>query len=739
MNIFSFIRLIINNLKWLIIFPSTAAIVVIALTSELQRYYVSNTVVYTGAASGYDITTGESTGGNFNSIATTFDNLITTIKSRETIEEVSLNLLAQHLLLNEPQNNVLRADGYQALLELVPASLRDSLTVIGDFDATLENLKRYKSGSVQNEITTLLAGGSTYGINTILNNLGVRRVHSSDMIELSFTSTDPGITQHTLFFIASAFMDRYKGLKNEETSNVIQYFQDQLDDTYGELQNKEERLKQFGIDNRIINYQEQSKFIAESKEDLDRQLYVEKMKFEAAKASILKLENKLADHEASLAESQKLQGSRSDLIEVNKMLANARIYGEPTSVLDSLAKEKFSKEQNIRDFGIEYYKSQYSLEGVPIDNILNEWLTKVIEYEEARANLAVFDQRRKDFNEIYDHYAPLGSTLNQLEREVGITEQQYLSVLHGLNMARLRQQNQEMSNTLSILDQPFFPIKPLDSKRPLYVAGSFGGVLVFMLAFIFLKEFLDNTIQTPKRAEDLTNLTLGAALPGRLKSEESKIDYDFVESSLLEQAISSFSFELKKVDPYKRNYFIIVFSVLPNEGKSWFAEKYIQKLSDVTGETLYLFPQLDNNKPVPNFSSFSSKTTLIPYSLKHNFVETNNWEDLVSGILDDNAIDKFHYTILELPALSQHSFPSELVMKADLNVMVLNSNRLWGNADTHLSNLYLNATMNNTLIMLNNVNADNLESLLGEIPKKRSIVRKFAKRLLKFDFKNQSI
>jgi hypothetical protein len=302
-------------------------------------------------------------------------------------------------------------------------------------------------------------------------------------------------------------------------------------------------------------------------------------------------------------------------------------------------------------------------------------------------------------------------------------------------MARLRQQNLEMSNTLSILDQPFFPINPIKSKRGLMVGASFGGTLMFIVAFLFLREFLDNSIQTPKRAEELTHLTLGAALPARIKSDEKKTNFDFVETALLEQSISSFSFELKKVDPYKRNYFIILFSVLPDEGKSWFAEKYIRKLSEVNGEILYLFPQLDNDKPVPNFSAFNSRTTIIPYSIRQSFVETNSWEEMVTGIIDDETIDKFHYTVLELPALSQYSFPSELVMKADLNVMVLNARRLWGDADDHLSNLYLNATMNNTLIMLNNVQTDNLETLLGEIPKKRSPFRKFVKRILRFDFR----
>jgi len=55
-------------------------------------------------------------------------------------------------------------------------------------------------------------------------------------------------------------------------------------------------LREFGINNKIINYYEQAKFVAESKEDLSTDYYKEKMRFEAANSAITRIEEKMSKY-----------------------------------------------------------------------------------------------------------------------------------------------------------------------------------------------------------------------------------------------------------------------------------------------------------------------------------------------------------------------------------------------------------------------------------------------------------
>ena len=145
MNLIVFSRIILKNAKWLIIFPCLLAGAVVFFTKDMPKEFETQTTIYTGLASGYSITDdGNERIDNFK-VSNAFDNLITTIKSRETVEEVAIKLLAQHLMLKEPDPNILGKNGFEKLAELVPADERAKLLVPGDFNKTVKKLQNLLS------------------------------------------------------------------------------------------------------------------------------------------------------------------------------------------------------------------------------------------------------------------------------------------------------------------------------------------------------------------------------------------------------------------------------------------------------------------------------------------------------------------------------------------------------------------------------------------------------------------
>ena len=102
MNFSQFTRIIGSKLKWLILFPSIVAVLVYFLTSKLPKEFVSGASVYTGIASGVSSSSSEDKAQNnvdYNAVNNAFDNLMVTIHSRQTSEEVAVKLLAKHLML----------------------------------------------------------------------------------------------------------------------------------------------------------------------------------------------------------------------------------------------------------------------------------------------------------------------------------------------------------------------------------------------------------------------------------------------------------------------------------------------------------------------------------------------------------------------------------------------------------------------------------------------------------------
>ena len=126
MSLLEFIRLIARHWKVLL-----TAGVVFCLTRNTKKEYVSNTQVYTGIASGYGITSGENDRVDYFAVNNAFDNLMATIKSRETIEEVGMRLLAKHLLIEKPAYKDLSSENFEHLKELLPEKLRKQFLVKG--------------------------------------------------------------------------------------------------------------------------------------------------------------------------------------------------------------------------------------------------------------------------------------------------------------------------------------------------------------------------------------------------------------------------------------------------------------------------------------------------------------------------------------------------------------------------------------------------------------------------------
>src|ERR1043166_4366595 len=151
MSILGFLRIIHRNLKWLILFPTLLALATLLFTRNMEREYQSSATVYTGLASGYKITDEEAAEKiDFFAVNNAFDNLINTVKSRETVEEVAIRLLAQHLLLKQSEPNILDETGFNRLHELLPPEARELMIVPGDFQKTVARIYRIKDSTTKN-------------------------------------------------------------------------------------------------------------------------------------------------------------------------------------------------------------------------------------------------------------------------------------------------------------------------------------------------------------------------------------------------------------------------------------------------------------------------------------------------------------------------------------------------------------------------------------------------------------
>src|SRR5690606_31456307 len=147
-------------------------------------------------------------------------------------------------------------------------------------------------------------------------------------------------------------------------------------------------------------------------------------------------------------------------------------------------------------------------EGVARKTMLDEWLKLKLQHEEQLQALAVMKDRKELISDKIASFAPLGAELKKLEREVSISENQYLSILQGLNQAYLQKYDLETSSYQSVIDEPNFPGKPQSTRKMVLIAGTSFVRFILTLGFLLGLYFVDPTIRNADRASSRTQLPL---------------------------------------------------------------------------------------------------------------------------------------------------------------------------------------------------------------------------------------
>lgn len=598
---------------------------------------------------------------------------------------------------------------------IIPPGVKKS-----DFDKTVANLRRYYASSDTNYIYGLLHYGTSkhYSIFSI-GQIQIYRINNSDLVKLTFTSDDPGICQQTLKIISQVFMHDYKSLRVNETDRVVQYFQRQVDSADKKLSQAEDRLLRFNKRNNIINYYEQSKYIAAQKEDLDKYYQDQQIKLSGASASLQELETKMTARDSIYLKSDAINQRKKQLSDVSeKIIVNqlAETYdSKVASRLSQLRRKQKALRNEIKLYVDQLYLYGHSTQGVPIKNLLDSWLKNTIDYTEAKAALVVLARRKMDFIRTYQKMAPLGAMLTRIEREIKVAEQTYLELLRSLNLAKMKQQNMEMSTNIKIVDPPFFPIAANPSKtKYIVLAAAIAGFLLISLVIVML-EYFDTSVKNPARVIEKTAMPLAGAFP-YLSSKTQANELSSISNRLTDMIIQNIKLNLAKSDKQaEKPYLILLLSTQNEVGKTLIGRKLVNRMRSMGDKILFLNYLTDDIDPMDEDFNQSYY-----YSIKNNFIDVENLQQLI----DNKALRKtntaYDFIFLEIPSIIYHTYPIKLLSEVDLALFILKGNSKFSKADEHAMETFKEAAQTTPMVVLNEIELYNLEDIISEVPKTKS-------------------
>ena len=800
MKIIDLLRLFQKHIVLLLITPIMMSLIVIFMTRHPSYKFSSETILYTGIASGSSVDMSKSF--SFFANNTAFDNLINIIKSRETQKEVAVRLLAQHLMLEKADPQYISKKSFEDLKRITPPYIQNLVVRIpkkksrnitetdtslnsGDnekvwilqppylnpaaYEETVQNLMAYMERNDTNFVYGLLNFSNLhYSVNAI-SSMTVIRIASSDLVKIHYESDDPGICQQTLAILSGVCIMNYKNIKENRSDAVVKYFEDQVSQASERLKLAEDKLLNFNQDNNIINYYEQSKAVAIVKEELDVDYNNKRIRLAEIDATIKRLEEKLKVQQQVQVNNSQIIDKRNQLSDLTFKIINAEIGGDKDSISNlALGKLKFQAEtlkEEIRTSVNESYKFGTSPEGLPISLLLNDWINNIIDYEETKAGLIVLGERIKEFQKQYAAYAPAGANLKRIEREISVSEQEYLELLHGLNLAKLKMQDAEISSNIKAVDPPYYPLSPNPTKRKILIiiAALLGFIIIFVT--ILVMEYFDDTLKNPAKASKILDLPALGIFP-KIFLKTGAVNFPFVTNRLLEMIIQQIDRHPDIKNSGSSTKTLVFVSTLSNEGKTVIMGNLARKMK-IQGKKILVLnfsrdslrrmevsqtgypenpPPVSNSGIIKPRKSFPFLNRLLGYpdtridpdspflQTPDEFLspEEYSWYNIdkdyfsfetFKELFEKNNIhpaSNLDYLLVEIPPLLYYSYPPGLIAGSSLPILVCRSNRFWREADQNSMENFVKICGRKPPFLLNGVELNVIESSFGELINKRS-------------------
>ncbi|MFT2009000.1 GumC family protein [Pontibacter sp. 13R65] len=671
MKLTEIFRLISRNWFLLIAVTSVTMASIYFFTEGQDDQYTSDTTIYTGIATGYNLGNVTESTAQYKAANNAFANLISIIDSRDIRKELGFRLLASHLMLKSYDASILKESTYNTLQEQIPASLKAKL-VGASLEETAKNLSNYYHASKSNVIRDIIHSSDLAYSERAFKSILARRIGESDLLQISFTSNDAANSKNTLDLLTELVIRDHKKLFTAQSESVVDYFEKATEASFQKLKQAEENLLSFQKSNNIIDFNSQVGSTATEKNNLMGKYNDLEIDYAGALSTLNSLEQNLKDRGIPNLYSQEVLQLKNKLSKITTEIVQLELLNKgksntaQESRMAALKQEADELSKKMLGSVDKHYSNTHTIQGLPTAAMLTDWVKTTFLIEELKSKMSLINKQQAMYAREYEKLMPLGAENKMIIREVDMAEQEYLAQLDGLKQSKLNQQNFEIISQLKVIDPPYLPGGPITSLR--IVITILGGIAVMLLTlgFILTRAFLDQSLRKPSVAAKKIQYPIFGVLPETDASTPKQLQLaQNAEDQLARQLI----LKMRQKNSTAGPFVVGVLSSMSGEGKTALCHTLASSLYAMGIETQVLYPENHKGQTVADVhSSF--------YAPLHGVLTDANIADLAGvGYLNNMVI------LVEFPALLEDTYPVSLLKHLDLVLLTVRSNRTWQQAD----------------------------------------------------------
>ena len=424
--------------------------------------------------------------------------------------------------------------------------------------------------------------GEALTYEAFLKQLTVKTIRGTDVLQLSYKSTDP---QEAANVVNSLMGDYMKNNVEDNTAEVRaarEFLQKELPQVESRVVQAEVALRQFKEQNNVVALEEEARFGVESLKDLSENItqsqakLVEAMTRSEALQNQLKLQTQQAVALSSLSQSPGVQQVLTEFQKTQDELAVARTKltdEHPTVVnlskkLEALRNQLEGRVGQIVGNGVSIREPDLQI-GELKQSLTAELVKSEVERLAATNRVGLL---RKAFisNQARLSILPkLEQQQRQLQRKLQVAVATYEQLLKQLQEAQVVEK-QNVGNA-RVIASALVPDKPISPKIPLNLAlGGFLGILLGVGTALIL-EAMDKSLKTLDEAKKLLGYPLLGTIPRVDEKDKERQELPVLNNpySPATNAFEILQTNLGFTTSDKALKVIVVSSSIPGEGKSF--------------------------------------------------------------------------------------------------------------------------------------------------------------------------
>ncbi|RYE56139.1 MAG: lipopolysaccharide biosynthesis protein, partial [Sphingobacteriales bacterium] len=420
-----------------------------------------------------------------------FSNLITMMKMKKMLDQVSYKLIIHDLTAEKPFRKP-----SQEIRYLNKSARAHALSVYRAKYAKKEALNLWDRD--QNGIYNVLTSVG-YDSESLIKNLNIYRAGSSDFINVEYESEDPTLSALVVNTLSAEFISYYSTIVRTNKVKAANFLNTLLKEKSDTLTKKMSTLRDYKIANRVLNLDEQSSQLYSSIVEYDTKKQEAIQNTSSYAGALNEIDRKFSPSERKYVEgalskvNQDIVATKEELSGLYDLYYKSDFEERYKRSIDSL-QAKLSAE--INKSSDQYLTNPLTAK----ETLVQQKLDLEIKLDLSRYSINALENELSRLNSEFDQLVPKEAEVQSFEMSIDIATKEYLDILNRYNQSSLES---EVPIKLNIV-QPGMPGLPQPSKKMLLIILSGIISFMFVLAVLFIFFLLDSRIIS---AEGLANKT----------------------------------------------------------------------------------------------------------------------------------------------------------------------------------------------------------------------------------------